>query len=133
MDKPEKPVPILGAINSSNTSCCIDFSRKCNINTDALVWVATWLCFAHNNLVNFTILPKVVWTSQRLQELAFIPYCWIQPDHVDQVLLDNSNSGQVLSTRRFDFAFFDFFLLCGSRLAMLEGQVCFEPSEEETN
>lgn len=58
--------------------------------------------------------------------MIFVSDRRIEADNVDQVLLDNTDTGQVLPTGSLDFPLFGFLLLRSSRLAVLQCQICLE-------
>jgi hypothetical protein len=76
------------------------------------------LRFADNDLLDFSILPKVVWTTKRGEQLRFIFYGRHKANHVDQVLLLDTDSGQVSPAGSFDFALLGLFS-SGSQLLLV--------------
>lgn len=84
-----------------------------------MVGVATRLCLAHYNLFDLSILAEIIPSAKRLEELAFVAYGGVETNHIDQVLLHDPHTSQVLPTRGLDLALFRFLLLRSGSLSML--------------
>lgn len=127
---PEDPIAIRRSVHSGNTRCGIQLGGVGNIDTYALIGIATGLCLADNDLLDLSILPKVFRSTKCLEELVLVAYCGVEADHIHQVLLHDPDTSQILPTGGLDFAFFDLFLLCSRSLAMFQCQVRLEPVRE---
>lgn len=115
------------AIHSTNARRCVEFAGECHIDTDPLVGVTTGLSFADHDLLDLAILTEVFPSTERLKELIFVPDRRVQADNVDQILLDHTNTSQVLPTGGLDFPSLGFLLLRCGCFAVLQCQICFEP------
>jgi hypothetical protein len=124
--RPEHSIAISGTVHSVYAHRSIGFAREGHINTNSLVRVAAGLSLADHDLLNLAILTEIFPSTERLKELIFVSDRRIEADNVNQVLLDNTDTGQVLPTGSLDFPLFSFLLLCGSRLAVLQCQICLE-------
>lgn len=89
----EHSIAISGAIDGVNACRSIDFARESHIDTNALVRVAARLRLADHNLFDFAILTKVFAPTKRLEKLIFVSDRRIEADNVDQILLDNTDTG----------------------------------------
>lgn len=126
LDLPQNTVSIRRSIHRSDTGCSVGLGSVGNVNPNPLVWIATGFCLADDDLVDFAILAEIVAPSESLKELVFVAYRWIQANHIDQVLLHDSDSSKILSTRCFNFALFGLFLFRGGSLSMLQRKIRFE-------
>ena len=115
------------AIHGPNARRCIEFAGEGHVNTNSLVGVAAGLSLADHDLLNLAILTEIFPSTERLKELIFVSDRRVEADNVDQVLLDNTDTGQVLPTGSLDFPFFGFLLFRSSRLAVFQCQICLEP------
>jgi hypothetical protein len=126
--RPEHPIAISGTVHSVNAHRSIGFARESHVNTNSLVRVAAGLSLADHNFLNFAILTEIFPSTERLEELIFVSDRRVEADNVDQVLLDDTDAGQVLPTGSLDFTLFGFLLFGSSRLAMFQRQICLEPN-----
>jgi hypothetical protein len=124
--RPEHPIAISGTVHSVNAHRSIGFARESHVNTNSLVRVAAGLSLADHNFLNFAILTEIFPSTERLEELIFVSDRRVEADNVDQVLLDDTDAGQVLPTGSLDFTLFGFLLFGSSRLAMFQRQICLE-------
>jgi hypothetical protein len=124
---PQNTIAVRGAIHGRDATRSIRLAGKCDINANSLVWIAPWLGFADHNLLNLTILSKIFLASKRLQQLVLVTDCGIEAYDVNQVLLHNTNTCQILPAGSLYLTPFGFLLLGCSSLAGLQGQIGFEP------
>lgn len=125
--RPEHSIAISGTVHGIDAHRSVDFARESHINTNSLVGVAAGLSLADHDLLNLAILTEIFPSTERLKELIFVSDRRVEADNVDQVLLDNTDTGQVLPTGSLDFPFFGFLLFRSSRLAVFQCQICLEP------
>lgn len=111
-------IAISRAVHSPDTRRGVRFARERHINTDSLVGITTGLRLADHDLFNLAVLTKIFSSTKRLKELVLVSNRWVQADNINQVLLDNANTGEVLPTRGFNFTSLGFLLLRGSCLAV---------------
>lgn len=115
---PQDPVAINGAIYRTNASRGIGLARERDINANSLVGVATGLGFADHDFLDITILSEILPSTKSLEQLVLVADRRIKADDIDQILLDNTNTRQVLPAGGFDLTFFGFLLLRRGCLAV---------------
>lgn len=100
---PENSVAIHRPIYRVDAGSSSFFGAIGHVHANTLVDRAR-LGFADNNFLDFAILAKVFIASKRLQENIFVLDGRYQPDHVDKILLFDSDTGEIAATGGFDFA-----------------------------
>jgi len=100
---PENSVAVHRTIYRVDTSSSSFFGGIGHVHANTLVDRAR-LGFADNNFLDFAILAEVFIASKRLQENVFVLDRRYQPDHVNKILLFDSDAGEIAPTRGFDFA-----------------------------
>lgn len=124
----QDPIAISRSVHGTNACRCVGFARERHINPDSLVGVTAGLSLADHDLFDLAVLTEIFPSTQRLEELVFIADRRVQANNVDQILLDNTNTSQILATRGFNLPSLRFLLLCRGCLAVFQCQICFEPS-----
>lgn len=125
--RPKHPIAISRTVHGVDAHRSINFARESHVNTNSLVRVAAGLSLADHDLFNLAILTEIFPSTKRLKELIFVSDRRVEADDVDQVLLDNTDTGQVLPTGSLDFTLFGLLLFRSSRLAVFQRQICLEP------
>jgi len=137
-DLPQRPIAVLRTIYSIDTLFGIFLASECYINTDRLLVLRILLGFAHNNLQDLAILPKVVVAAQSLKQFIFA-YGGRQAGNVYEVLLDDTEAGKVLPTERVGLSLLRFLLpylrillglLCDKLLVLCHPVPCQKGSEK---
>jgi hypothetical protein len=100
---PENSVAVHRTIYRVDASSGSFFGGIGHVHANTLVDRAR-LGFANNNFLDFAILAEVFIASKRLQENIFVLDRRYQPDHVDKILLFDSDAGEIATTGGFDFA-----------------------------
>jgi hypothetical protein len=99
---PENSVAVHRTIYRVDASSGSFFGGIGHVHANALVDGARF-GFADNNFLDFAILAKVFVASQGLQENIFVLDRRHQPDHVDQILLFDSDTSEIATTGGFHF------------------------------
>jgi hypothetical protein len=103
---PQLSVAVGRAIDGFDTLLGIVFTGERYVDTHRLLMLRILSGFADNYLNNLAILAKVVVAAQSVKQ-AILAYRGRQAGDVDEILLDDSQSGEVLATKRIGFG-----LLC---------------------
>lgn len=125
--RPEHSIAISRTVHGVDAHRSIGFARESHVNSNSLVRVAAGLSLADHDLLNLAILTEIFPSAERLKELIFVADRRVEADNVDQVLLDHTDTGQVLPTGSLNFTLFGFLLFRSSRLAVFQCQICLEP------
>lgn len=96
---PQDPFAILRTVNGRNTSLGIFLASKCNVDTDRLLMLGILPGFADDDLDDLAVLSKVVRPTQGVEQTVFADGGG-ETGHVDKVLLDDAQAGEVLATER---------------------------------
>ena len=100
---PENSVAVHRTIYRVDASSGSFFGGIGHVHANTLVDRARF-GFADNNFLDLAILAEVFIASKRLQENIFVLDRRYQPDHVDKILLFDSDAGKIATTGGFDFA-----------------------------
>jgi hypothetical protein len=100
---PENSVAVHRTIYRVDASSSSFFGGIGHVHANTLVDRARF-GFADNNFLDFAILAEVFIASKRLQENIFVLDRRYQPDHVNKILLFDSDTGKIATTGGFDFA-----------------------------
>lgn len=76
--------------------------------------------FADDDLDDLAVLAEVVWAAQRVEQAVF-SYRGGEASHVDEVLLDDTQAGEVLAAERVGLGLLGFLL---PYLGVLLGFLC---------
>lgn len=95
-------------IDGHDAASRIFFSGKSHVYTDRLP-VRILACLTDNDLDNLSVLSKIFVSTQSVEQFV-LPYCGCETGHINKVLLDNPQPGEVLATERIGLGFLGFFL-----------------------
>ena len=100
---PEDSVTVHRTVHRVDTSRSSFFRGVGYVNTNTLV-DRPRLGFADNYFLNFAVLAEVFLVSKCLQKYIFVFDGRYQSDHIDKILLLDSDAGEIATTGGFDFA-----------------------------
>ena len=102
------PIRVLRSIDGSYTVSSILLSLVGDVDSDRvrMRWI---FGFADNNLDDLAVLPEILISSKRFQQLVFLR-SRAQTCHINKVLLHHSQAGQVLSAEVIGLGFLRLFL-----------------------
>lgn len=99
VDAPQNPVAVLRAIHGSDASLGVFLAGEGDIDADRLLVLSILAGFADDDLDDLAVLSEVVRTAERVEQAVF-PYRGGQAGYVYEVLLDNTQAGEVLAAER---------------------------------
>jgi hypothetical protein len=105
---PQYPITIGRPVNRSYTFSSLVICRKSNVNAKPLP--IRWSCLVGDgDLDDFSILTKVGWTSEGIQEGVFSSRR-VETSHVDEVLLYYAQTREMFSIQALDLTLLRLFL-----------------------
>lgn len=106
-DSPQDAVAIGRIVDCLNTHGGILLSGVGHIDTDRLGMGLFGL--ADDDLNNLAVLSEVIWSTQRLEKMVLL-HTGTEASDVDEVLLDDTQAGQMFPTQRVGLTFLSLFL-----------------------